>query len=381
MAARYQIIVRDQAGVKVADIVEWRQLDYTIRLNDIGAYTLVLDGETAAATAFVVDGQVQIRRRDQDASPVIDWYTDFRALHRTSQEATDDQGLSLFTSKGVGLLHLLERRAILFRDTTTGALKNGPGERVIKAYVDENAGPGATAPPRLFNGVTPGLTIEADAAGGGQWVGAKPYRALLGTVREIGDATDVDFDVIVPNEALPLAFQFVARDEPLGTDRSVIGLDPASGLNGAGNPPVIFSLSLGNMQTPALTTNRIGEVTAAIILGQGAEVNREVVQRQGAGISDSPLNRIEGIKNANQVDTTAGLEDAGDAMLQQLQAREVFSFDVMQIPSTLYGRDYFVGDLVTARYKTTERNLQIVTATISVQDGREDIIIGVSDVT
>ncbi len=381
MAARYQVIVRDQSGAIAATITEWTSLEYTIRLNDIGQYTLVLDGELAAASAFVVDGQVEIRRRDQDASPAIDWYTDFRAFHRTSREATDDQGRSVFTSVGVGLVHLLERRAIMFRDSTDGAIKAGGGEAVIKDYVDENAGPGATAGPRIVDGVTPGLTIQVDAFGGTSWAGAKPYRPLLATVREIGDATGVDFDVIVPNEASPLAFQFVASAKPLGTDRSVIGLDPGSGLNAAGNPPVIFSLSLGNMQTPALTTARIGEITAALVLGPGGGTNRQVVERQGSGISDSPLNRIEGIKNANQVPTTDGLNDVGDAMLQQLQAREVFTFDVMQIPSTLYGRDYFVGDLVTARYKTTESNLQIVSATVRVSQGSEEISIGVSDVT
>ena len=135
------------------------------------------------------------------------------------------------------------------------------------------------------------------------------------------------------------------------------------------------------MQGPALTVNRIGEVTAAIVLGQGGEDTRVVVERQGAGIGDSPLNRVEGVKPANQVETDAGLEDAGDAMLQQLQARESFTFDVMQVPSTLYGRDYFVGDLVTARYKATERNMLVVSATIRVVEGVETISIEVADVT
>jgi len=378
MAARYQVIIRNQAGAQVAILTEWITLDYSLRLNDVGGYTLEINGELAAVDDFVVDGQIEIRRRDQDASPEIEWYTDFHGFQRTRQQRTEQDGRSVFASQGADFKHLLARRAILFRDTTSGAAKTGPGETVMKAYVNENAGPGATAPPRLFNGVFAGLTIQADGAAGSAWDGNKPYRPLLDTLREIADATDVDFDLVSTGGA---TFEFQAQVAPLGVDRTTIGLDPLTGLNGAGNPPVIFSLDFGNMEIPALTTHRLNEVTAAIVLGQGAEGNREVVQRASAATADSPWNRIEGIRLANQVDAVAGLNAMGDAMLQELQARIVFSFQALQIPATLYGRDYFLGDQVTARYATTERNFQITAVAVRVAEGREDIQIEVSDVT
>ena len=158
------------------------------------------------------------------------------------------------------------------------------------------------------------------------------------------------------------------------------GIDPATGLNAAGNAPVVFSLDFGNMEEPALTLHRIDEVTAAVILGQGAEGNREGVVRESAAISDSPFNRIESVHNSNQSEDTAALESAGDTLLQDLQARETFLFGALQIPSTLYGRDYFVGDEVTARYNDIERNLKITAATIRVQEGVENITIEVSNV-
>ncbi|KKK68758.1 hypothetical protein LCGC14_2940850, partial [marine sediment metagenome] len=226
MSARYQVILHDQAGAQVAILTTWRTLDYVLRLNDVGNYTLELDGDLAVVDDFIVDGQVEIRRRDQEAG--IDWYTDFRGFHRTEQQRTEQDGLSVFTSQGVDFKHLLARRAILYRDTSAEAAKTGPGETVMKSYVDENAGPGATAPPRLFNGVFPGLAIQADGAAGLAWDGNKPYRALLDTLREIADATDVDFDLVATG---PVTFEFQAQAEPLGEDRTTVGIDPATGPN------------------------------------------------------------------------------------------------------------------------------------------------------
>lgn len=378
MAARYQVILRNQAGAQVALLTSWYSLDYVVRLNDIGTYTLEIDGALAVVNDFIVDGQVEIRRRDQDTSPEIDWYTDFRGFQRTEVLKTDADGRSRFASIGVDPKHLLARRVILFKDTSTEAAKTGPGETVMKSYVNENAGPGATAPPRLFAGVFPGLTIQADGGAGSTWQGNKPYRPLFRTVREIADATAVDFDLVFTG-AVSLEFQ--AQAEPLGVDRTTTGIDPATGLNAAGNAPLIFSLDFGNMEEPALTTHRIDEVTAAIILGQGAEDEREVIERTSAAATASAFNRIESVRNANQEEDTAALNAVGDAVLQDLQARETFFFGALQIPSTLYGRDYFVGDLVTARYGSIERNLKIVAATIKVQEGIESIAIEVSDVT
>ncbi len=375
MATRYQVILRDQAGAQVFIFTTWRSLEYTLRLNDIGEYRLEIDGDLAVTADFDLDGQVEIRRRNIDSSPVIDWYTDFAGFHRTEGFRHDQGDASIFVSAGPDYKHLLARRTILFRDTTTGAAKSGQGETVMKAYVDENAGPGATAPPRVFAGVFPSFTVQADGAAGDNWEGNKPYRPLLATLQEISEATGVDFDVVA---TAPAIFQFQAQAEPLGADRSVLGLNPITGLNAAGNAPVIFSLDFDNMGLPAFTTHRIEEITAAIVLGQGAEGNRAVVQRTSAAVTDSPWNRTEGVKNANQDADAAALEARGDAFLQELQARETFTFVALQVPGTLYGRDYFLGDRVTARYGAIERNLQIVSVAIRVEDGREDIAIEVS---
>lgn len=377
MATRYQVRLLNQAGAQVALLTDWRSLEYTKRVNRVGSYSLVIDGDLDVVDEFVLDGQIEILRRDIAASPSFGWTLDFEGFQRTTERKTSQNGLSTFLSLGPDYNDLIARRAILFRASTSGAEKSGPGETVMKAYVNENAGPGAIAP-RLFNAVTTGLSIQADGGAGIAWEGSKPFRPLLATLRQIADATSIDFQVVGNGAAL---FQFQAQARPLGVDRTNVGIDPATGLNASGNAPVVFSLEFGNMQSPSYSLIRNPEITAAIVLGQGVEGSREVIQRTSAALTDSPWNRIEGVRNANEESAASGLNAVGDALLTKLQAKESFDFQTMQIPGLLYGRDYFLGDTVTARYKTIERQKQIIGVTISVEGGQETITIEVSDVT
>ncbi len=135
------------------------------------------------------------------------------------------------------------------------------------------------------------------------------------------------------------------------------------------------------MGTPIYSLQRRSEVTSAIILGQGRGNDRVVEERTSTAISASTWNRIESVRNANQEAQTGGLDDFGDAILAKLQAKEDFQFQVIQTDGAKYGRDYFLGDLVTARYKDIERTKQIVAVTIEVTAGEESINVDLGDVT
>lgn len=380
MATRYEVRVKDTDGLIVARLADnsIRRLEYTKRVNAPGQYSLRMDGDSPNVNLFQMDGMIEVWRSDLAASPQIPWYLDFEGFHRIESRETRDSGLSVFVSQGPGYANLLNRRNIQFQPTSTGADKSGAGETVIKEYADENVGPGAVAPPRLFNGVTSGLSIQANGAAGSSWEGSRAYRNLLDVLQEIGDATGVDFEVVGTG---PAAYQFNAKAKPLGADRTTVGLVPATGLNGAGNAPVIFALGFGNMGNPVYTLNRMAEVTAVSVLGQGKDTDRIVVQRVSAATTDTPWNVIESVANANQEEETAALNAVGDARLDKLQARETFTFEVVQTEASRLGREYFHGDQVTARYQAIERNKQIIGVTIAIQEGSEDIAIELGDVT
>jgi hypothetical protein len=376
MAHAYQVRIKDAAGAVVAMLVSWRSLTYTLRVNASGEHQLVLNGNDPALADLDTDYQIEVWRSHTDpAGPIIPWYLDYEGFHRTALEQTSESGLQTYTSYGQSYDYLIEGRNVLYQAGTAGAEKSGPGETVIKEYVDENAGPGATAPPRLFDGVFTGLAVQPSGGAGLAWSGSRAYRDLMDVLQEIGHATEVDFKVVGTG---PATFEFRAKAYPWGSDRSTAGLVPATGLNAAGNAPVIFSLAFGNMAAATLSRNRTQEANAIIVLGAGVESAREVIQRtDGAAIAVSPWNRREATHNASQESTTAALEAAGDAALHEMGARETLSFSVLQNDSAMYGRDYFLGDIVTARYKDIERNLQIIAVTVNVAEGHERITVEV----
>ncbi len=379
MAPRYSVRIKDVAGALVAEITDWYSLSFTHRVNGVGSYNLQIDGDLNVINQFVLDGQIEIWRSDLVASPVIARYLEYEGFHRTPVRQTTGDGRSLFSSIGANYDHLLTRRIILYPPGSVQVAKAAVGETVIKEYVDENAGPGATTPPRLLSaGNMIGLTIQADGAVGLVWTGSRAYRNLFDVIAEVGKESNIDFGIVGTG---PATFEFQAKLAPWGDDRTTVGLNPATGLNAAGNAPVIFSLSFGNMDTPVYSLNRGQEVNAVLALGQGQEADRLIVERTNVvAIAESTWNRMEASRQGNMETAVAGLQSVGDEALEALQAKETFGFQALQIPSTLYGRDYFLGDLVTARYKNIERNKKIVGVTVTVAEGNENISLELSDV-
>jgi hypothetical protein len=278
----------------------------------------------------------------------------------------------------VGYNDLLARRGIWYNSSSAYTDKSAAGETVMKEYTDENAGPSATSAPRLLeSGVTTGLSIEADAAAGATWSGAKAFENLLSTLQEISNSVSLDFGIVGIGAAL---FEFQVR-AIWGNDRSTVGLVHATGLNGAGNPPVVFALEYGNMINPVYRKSRTEESNAVISMGQGLAGNRLLTLRtDAAAIAESPWNLRESSRGASDEYTTAQQQSGGDAYLIENQAKETFEFQIVQTPGSLYGREYFFGDLVTARYKTIEKNKKIVGVKITVEGPDETIDVELSDV-
>jgi len=278
----------------------------------------------------------------------------------------------------VGYNDLLARRGIWYNSSSAYTDKSAAGETVMKEYTDENAGPSATSGPRLLeSGVTTGLSIEADAAAGATWSGAKAFENLLSTQQEISNSVSLDFGIVGIGAAL---FEFQVR-AIWGNDRSTVGLVHATGLNGAGNPPVVFALEYGNMINPVYRKSRTEESNAVISMGQGLAGNRLLTLRtDAAAIAESPWNLRESSRGASDEYTTAQQQSGGDAYLIENQAKETFEFQIVQTPGSLYGREYFFGDLVTARYKTIEKNKKIVGVKITVEGPDETIDVELSDV-
>lgn len=349
--ARVQLYLYDTSGALVAIFDEWNTLQLERRLNTYDTMTLSISGDDPRRALFTTDAFIEVRRR----IPGQEWYTESTLMHQSPEDQITEANRQLYTSYSRGLVDLIRRRELLYYANTPYTLKGGFGESVIKAFVSENAGPLATTPPRLAAGVTFGLEIEYDYARGLQWAGQRSWQNLLDTIQEIAGLTSVDFDVIKTG---PQAFEFRCYYPQRGTDRRTT---------------VTFSPTLANMLAPSYTISRTEEITRVVVLGPGQETDRRVVVRDSTAVSASPWRVIETTYDARKESTYDGLVAAGDAQLVKLQAQEAFNFQVLQTSGAQYGRDYFLGDIVSAGFGNVSTVKKITGVSLNIQDGRENI--------
>lgn len=377
MTVSYHVRIADTAGDVVAVLDDkggFLRLAFTHLVNGVGVYTLEMRGDDPRVTDIWgadlkggLDYKIEVWRANptRDLAP----YNEFEGLHRTPvlQYPTGRRPL-IFRSHGFGLNHFL-RADIAHKSGTPGAAKSGPGETVMKDYVRENIGPDATtANNRRSDGVLPNLTIEADAGQGSNWSGSRSFKQLLKALQGIAANTGLDFDIVGNG---PGAFQFRTYLGQRGEDRSELGLDRSTGLNSAGNAPVVFSPERHNMVQPVWSYNRSDEVNRWYILGQGQKSIREVeVQETPALQDDSPWNIREAHRGALQ-EVGAQLTTKGEELLEESEPKEKFSFEIKQTPETYYGKDFTWGDIAQARFGPVDTRIKIVGVQVTV-DARGD---------
>jgi hypothetical protein len=362
--SRYKIrLYRPGDGAMVAEFDNWRTLNITNTVNSVGNHTISLEGLTGAKPdsrfdLFTLDSIVEVWRRPFGK----EWYMEYGGFHRTPQIELSEGGHYIFTSYGVSSMDLIKRRRLLYPSTLAQSIKGNPGETVIKEFVNENAGPGANNPLRKNNGVTRGLSIEADLGRGLTWFGQRSWQPLLDIVNEVGLASGVDFTVVRTG---PGTFEFRCYYPQMGTDRRTTA---------------IFSPQHANMLAPSYTISRTEEATVCVVLGQEEGTARRTVTRRSVNESDSPWNMIEMTRDARNEATYLGMVQDGDEALAEVVANPEFKFRVLQTEGLRYGVDYFLGDMITAKLYNITEPKKIVEIAISVSEGKEDIDVGFAEI-
>jgi hypothetical protein len=339
--AEYQLRLKDKSGVLVAVFVRDNLASMTItrRVNGPATHEISIDAtDDTRAELFEVDGQLELWRRP----PGEAWSKEYEGLHRVGRWSMDDAGKVIFATTGAGYQSLLSRRIIAATAGSAGAEKSGPAETVLKAYCNEQAGPGASADRQIA-----GLSIQADGGGGATISIARSYRNLLEVCQEIAAVGGGDFDVVGVGPAL---FEVRWYTGQRGDDHRLSGPDP-----------VVFSTEYGNMGAPVLTESS-AVASAVLVAGQGAGASRTWEWRPAS--LPTGLDRIEVFRDARDSDISAVLQARGDAELEAGRASSKLQFKVLQTPASLYGVHYGLGDLVSARYLGHEVDLKLVKVTL-----------------
>jgi len=321
MVPVWELRLFDQSGYRVATFDEWPEFEVEIPVNGCAAYALRLDGNDDRVALFEPDGLLEGWWCDPENG--IDWHREFCAWCEDTERWTDKDGVRQFKSSGRGLEALLAWNIIDTYEGSAASRKDGPGETVLKAYVDEQAGPGAGARARK------GLTVEADTAIGANWAGQRSNRYVLEVCQEIAEVTGLQFGIERTDR---YTFEFRVWQP---TDRQAT---------------VIFAETRGNMLEPKLIEKRSEMANWLKPGGDGEGVARETdIVQDAESIATSPQGRRERFVNAVGQEGDE-LASRGEQELAANRKHKALSFVVAQAPGCLYAKHYWLGDYVTALY-------------------------------
>lgn len=305
----YEVRLYSTSGSLLHVFDGWSSLNVDRRLNDFSTHTFNFPSSDPRSLAFQKDCFVQVRRKNA----YLDWYTEYVGFHRTRRVQITATGLEIFTSYGRSLEDLLRRRSLAFTDPYT---KLGPADDVMKAFVRDNT---TNAPLRFRDGTITNFSVQADLSLGTIWEGERSRRVLIDVLQEIAKASDVDFYVDwIP----PASFLFrTVYPRPIRN--------------------LVFSTDFGNLASFDYTNSATEEFNCVIIGNSFTKTS--------AASSDSPWNLSEIIADPGSNLTPQEIDTLADEELARSGAKENVSLDILQTPTSQYGRDYFLGDTVRVR--------------------------------
>ena len=363
MPAEYEVHLLEAARDNLLDVIDdFETLSYAQRVNEVGAFGLSVWADSFNITFAHLDGRIVVWRKPECGRRYIDFAGLIRGVTRQYRG-----GKQQVTLSGVGYNDLLRRRVVAYAATTSGARKADQADDMMKVVVRENLGASAVAGRDLSGW---GFTVQANVSAGTIVRGDFAYQVVLDTLQGISDAsrqtpaTQSFFGIVPINSGWEM--QFRTNVPQWGQDHS-----HPSGEHG----PVVFSQEYENMANPVLEWDRHDEVTVVYGGGQGEDLAKPVIEvADAAREGESPLNRCEAYHSITSgAGTTLELIDGARAGLDEGRGKRRFTFDVVEIPSTLYGLHWGFGDLVTAVYAGEQWDLHVAAVEVTVEGKVETI--------
>lgn len=363
MTTQYQVRIYSRTGQIQHVVTDMLALSYVREVNAPGLLLFDLRADHRSIADLQLDSQVEVWRRNPEQG--IGWYCDFWGFWRGEERRADENGQRRYRAFCPGQMDLLARPIVAYPSEAANrsVWTSVAAETVAKTLVRYNAtADGTTADGRVRQAMDRGIALQGDAGRGNLLSLACAWRRLLDVLRDVAELGGGDFDLVKFG-----ATQWEFRWYPgqLGSDR---------------RDSVCFALYWGNIANPLLTRDHMGERTVAIVGGQGQEANRAIVARTGANY-DAQYNLVEVFVDRRDLSVTAALQAAGDGALKGLQTRDDMEFAVLQAPHTLYGRHYFLGDLVTGVVEGVAAYKQIRRVAVGLAgDGGETITVEMRNV-
>jgi hypothetical protein len=322
------------------------RIQWTTVLNGYGKLQLVYDRRADFDPArYAVDRRVDLWRRGSDGmSRLIDSYY-LRALRRSVNETGDEQ----VVLTGLGRNSLLAGRIVDAAAGSTGAVKTGTIDDLMKAYVRENMGALAAAA-RDWSGN--GLSVQADLSLGTSVTKSAPRHNLLSVLQSLSEESVTLDD--------PTYFDLcwiTSTTMEFRTFQGQRGLDR----RGTMTP---FSLRRGTLTAAVLEEDATDEATYVYVAGQGQEELRSVVEvSDAARLALSPWGRREALADARHCRTGAALSDYADGALEEHGLQRRFQAVLEDRPGARFQVEWDLGDLIEAEYEDEVYDCEISAVT------------------
>jgi len=329
MAPQYTISLYNSTGTLQAISQDYLHLAISRTINAPDVAQFVYDSNSNNAQYLTYGAIVTITRVDDDAG--ISASTEFSGIIRQITRIVNDR--TTYEVTAVGMMALLGDRIVAWKGNTLNRAlwRAKPAETIIKDLFTYNIGTGATtANGRQLDGTITGMTTTATAGTGTVMSIGLAHENLLAAMQKVADDGGGDFSLTY---TAPATWTFAWHLGQLGTDRTAT---------------VKLSVPLGTIGELVVDQNRIADFTATIVGGAGEGKARRFAKRPAT--LPTGLNLREFFVDArNQKKATlTRLRNIGQiAINRQARKRTAYTAKLLQNAALRYGRDYFLGDLVT----------------------------------
>lgn len=374
MAPISYVQVKDASGTRVAVFTAFGRdggqngflyVTWKKRVNDTYVAELAFNRNNPDVQYLQDKYQLEIWRADYAIG--LSDYKSFDGIIRDDQLYTDEEDRDRIIVRAFGANSLLARRRIAYPADLTDFTQftATKAETILKRLVRYNCDPAyaTLANNRDRQPSTMNLTIATDQARGNTIDWSSGGRTnLLDELKKIAAIAGGDYEV-TKTGANSYTFEFYP--DQLGTNRT------------SGSNPIIFTTDRGNMGVPKLVRQRSAEKTVMLVGGRGEKDDRNIRIRTGANYSAT--NDIEDYIDGRNATTDAMLDAIGDQALKAKQFRNVIEYDVLQTPLYTVEKDYFLGDLVLAKYAGITATQQVYEVAIQYSDVQEAVNVVMRD--
>ncbi|MEU0098267.1 siphovirus ReqiPepy6 Gp37-like family protein [Streptomyces sp. NPDC006267] len=325
-----RVYVRNPTLERIGQIDDYTSLTVIPRYNAIGSFVLEISADSGKTNLLAEGNGLIIRTADGtlvDSGPIrtVDW-----------SRSTGDSGAGKLTVAGLSDTEILARYTCWpAPDSDIGSQADAVykvsavvAETAMRTLVNVNAGPGALAARK--NAL---LTLAADGTRGPTITRQlNQFDSLLTILQDIANAAGLGFRVVQAGGALQLQVY-----EP--TDRSGTAR---------------FAFDFGNL-TDANYSTTPPTCTRAVVVAGGQTSPRVCATYDRAdplfpGLTVEQFVDLTGVDTA-AADLTAQMDQAAEEALTSGAGRGTLAISPIDIPNLQYGRDYQVGDTVSAKVR------------------------------